>query len=290
VPTPTARRRLAAERLAALALASPPEAAAGLLEVLRAALLVAGEAREAVVWFGLALLDGQRQQAPWRAALEAAASAHGDPLLLAWLVDNETAADIEDGLLPRGRLPDVQATQPAVWRRRWRASAQRQRTAWRAEVAAWRAAGAPPEGEPVAPLPPWLDVQTERRFTDKLTWGREVGRPEHTASPDVVAALLAEREVPWLALLRVAARRPTSAALVEVLVGSDAAMARRELRRALVENPSVPTGVRLALLPGAQVATWRALAGRAPHPVQRLAAWCVRLRAPAPSRRLVAGG
>jgi len=269
--TPTARRRAALARLGSLA---APDALRLLGDVLRLAVTGVADGREAALWLGLAMVEGRRQRAPWLLALVDAAAAGTDAIAAAWIVSAPAAAAIEHGLAARGRLPDVSAIPPSVWRRRWGVGQRRFRANQAANVASWKNAGSPPDEEPGAALA-WFDAQSERRFTQRLTWAREVGRPEHTASPDVVRSLLAEREVPWPIVVRVAARRPTHADLVDVLVASDAAMARPDVRAALIDNPSVTTGVRLALLPGSGRVVWRALAARPPHLVQVFASHCV---------------
>ena len=67
-------------------------------------------------------------------------------------------------------------------------------------------------------------------------------------------------------VLRIASRRPTTAAIVRVLVANLRWAARRDIREALVLNPFTPTGIALKLLP--TVSTPRQLLANAPlHPL-----------------------
>jgi hypothetical protein len=90
--------------------------------------------------------------------------------------------------------------------------------------------------------------------------------------PQVVRGLLRSPALRLPEALAIAARRPTSDALVDELTHSLRWMARVEVRQALVANPFVRPRVALLLLPTILASARRALGRGAVHPLVRAAA------------------
>ncbi len=90
--------------------------------------------------------------------------------------------------------------------------------------------------------------------------------------PQVVRGLLRSPALRLPEALAIAARRPTSDALVDELTHSLRWMARVEVRQALVANPFVRPRVALLLLPTILAPARRALGRGAVHPLVRAAA------------------
>jgi hypothetical protein len=90
--------------------------------------------------------------------------------------------------------------------------------------------------------------------------------------PQVVRGLLRSPALRLPEALAIAARRPTSDALVDELAHSLRWMARVEVRQALVANPFVRPRVALLLLPTILAPARRALGHGAVHPLVRAAA------------------
>lgn len=81
----------------------------------------------------------------------------------------------------------------------------------------------------------------------------------------VIRNLLFDRAMSAREVVKIAARRPTSADLVDEIVAHDGWIARPDVRTALVENPFTPTRTVLLLLPTCR-ASFRALAKADVHP------------------------
>lgn len=89
--------------------------------------------------------------------------------------------------------------------------------------------------------------------------------------PERVKRLLTWEGLRPAEVIRIAARRPTTEAIVRVLCADLRWIAQRDVREALVLNPFVPTGIAMKLLP--MVSTPRRLLSRAPvHPLLHEAA------------------
>jgi len=107
------------------------------------------------------------------------------------------------------------------------------------------------------------------------TWLRVPLPPLHVArqarllamhpDPSVIRALLRDRSFGAKDVVRVAARRPTTAAIVEELVAHLGWMARPQVRAAVVENPFTPTRTALLFLPTVR-ARLRSVATACVHP------------------------
>jgi hypothetical protein len=104
-----------------------------------------------------------------------------------------------------------------------------------------------------------LALEEREELEERGSWERVPLRPEAIAKqlerlamrpdPAVLRALLRDRSVRLRDVVTIAARRPTTPAIVEELVAHVGWMARPSVRVAVLENPFTPTRTALLLLP-----------------------------------------
>lgn len=105
----------------------------------------------------------------------------------------------------------------------------------------------------------------ERMPLPALHVARQVKQLVMHPEPSVIRALLRDRSVGMKDVVRIAARRPTTPAIVDELLAHVGWMARPQVRTALVENPFTPTRTALLLLPTVR-ARLRSVATAGVHP------------------------
>ena len=95
-------------------------------------------------------------------------------------------------------------------------------------------------------------------------WERSVARVDR---PEVLRHALRNRRLRESVVVEIAARRPTTPALLRDIVLRDEWLTVPAVRRALVMNPYAPTGTQLALLPTVGASCWRELREGVAHPL-----------------------
>lgn len=148
-------------------------------------------------------------------------------------------------------------------------------------VRVWSDAWPPPElvtAQPwLADEPPipagWSAFEVPRYLVDAQR-SALAARPSARA----IANLLSDRATPDRLVVRVAARRPSTPAMIHEIIRRPHLVLKRAVRAALVENPYTPVGTALALLPSVPV-RYGAVAAADVHPrVRELARALVQAR------------